>query len=181
MISELRKALKMFLFMTLLTGLAYPLLITSIAQLTMPKLANGSVIEKDGKIIGSILISQSTSQDRYFWPRPSAINYDPMKPSGGSNLGPTSKKLKDVVEERKNKLGKDAPSELLYASGSGLDPHISLDTAYFQISRIAKTRSINKDSLKELVDSLTEGKQLGFLGTHYVNVLLLNQKLDEHQ
>lgn len=174
-----KTALKMFLFMTILTGIAYPLLITGIAQLTMPNSANGSLLKNGDKIIGSILISQNISGDRYFWPRPSAIDYDPIKPSGGSNLGPISKKLKEAVEERKKKYGKDAPTELLYASGSGLDPHISVATAYYQLDRIAKARSIDKEKLKKLVDSLIQGRYLGYLGRGYVNVLLLNQKLDE--
>ena len=118
---------------------------------------------------------------RYFWPRPSAIDYDPLKPSGGSNLGPTSQKLKAAIEERKQKVGEKAPPELLYASGSGLDPHIGLETSYFQIPGIAKARSISEADLKNLVDRFSEGRQLGFLGAHYVNVSRLNQALDEGQ
>lgn len=173
-------AVKIFIFMTVLTGIIYPLFITGIAQLTMSKLANGSLIQKGDKTVGSALIAQSMTEDRYFWPRPSAVDYDPMKPSGGSNLGPTSQKLKEAIEERKKRFGEDAPPELLYASGSGLDPHISLETAYFQIPRVAKARSINENQLKNLIHELSGGNQLGFLGTRYVNVLLLNQALDEH-
>lgn len=145
----------------------------------MPHFSNGSLVQKGDQSIGSSLIAQNTTDERYFWPRPSAIDYDPIKPSGGSNLGPTSKKLKDTVKERKLKVGNDAPSELLYASGSGLDPHISLETAYFQIPRIAKLRAIQESELKHIIDSIAEGKQLGFLGPRYVNVLLLNQALDD--
>ena len=165
--------------MAVLTGLAYPLFITGIAQLTMPRLANGSLIQQKDQTIGSALIAQNTTGDRYFWPRPSAIDFDPMKPSGGSNLGPTSQKLKEAVEERKKKVGNQAPPELLYASGSGLDPHISLETAYFQMPRVAKGRSINETHLKEMIDRISEGGQLGWI--RYVNVLVLNQALDEHQ
>lgn len=176
-----KTAVKVFLFMTALTGLIYPLLVTGIAQLIMPKFANGSLIQKRDQTVGSVLIAQNTKEDRYFWPRPSAIDYDPMKPSGGSNLGPTSQKLKEVIEERKQKVGDKAPPELLYASGSGLDPHISLETAYFQIPRVAKARSMNESDLKNLIDHLSEGKQLGFLGERYVNVLSLNHVLDERK
>lgn len=164
-------ALKIFLLMTVLTGFAYPLLITGIAQMAMPWLANGSLIYKEGKVSGSALLAQKSGA-RYFWPRPSAIDYDPIRPSGGSNLGPTSIKLKELITERKKQVGENAPAELLYASGSGLDPHIGLMTAYFQIERVAKERGISEAELKQMIDSLS-------LGKHYVNVLLLNQKLDE--
>lgn len=174
-------ALRVFIFMTILTGLVYPLLMTGIAQLAMPRLANGSLIQKENRTVGSALIAQNTPGDQYFWPRPSAIDYDPIKPSGGSNLGPTSQKLKEAVEKRKQKVGSSAPSELLYASGSGIDPHISLETAYFQIPRVAKTRAVNEAELKNLIDSLSEGRQLGFLGMRYVNVLILNRALDGHK
>lgn len=173
-----KTAVRVFVFMTVLTGLVYPLLVTAIAALTMPKLANGSLVKKGEQVIGSRLIAQNMrDSDRYFWPRPSAIDYDPLKPSGGSNLGPTSQKLKQIVTERREKVGAQAPLELLFASGSGLDPHISLKTAYFQIPRIAKSRSMNEIDLKNLVDRLSEG--FGFLGTGYVNVFSLNQALDE--
>lgn len=177
---ELKQVLIFFIFMTILTGFAYPLFITAIAQITMPGLANGSLIHKENKLIGSALIAQNMREERYFWARPSAIDYDPIKPSGGSNLGPTSKKLKEAVEERKQKIGDKAPPELLYASGSGLDPHISLETAYFQIPRVAKARSMDEGDLKHLVDSLSEGKKLGFLRGRYVNVLTLNLALGAH-
>ncbi|WP_068471155.1 potassium-transporting ATPase subunit KdpC [Candidatus Protochlamydia phocaeensis] len=176
-----KTALKLFIWMTVLLGLVYPLFVTLVVQLIMPGLANGSLVKQGNQIIGSRLIAQQMAQDRYFWPRPSAIDYDAMKPSGGSNLGPTSQKLKEAVEERKRKFGQDTPSELLYASGSGLDPHISLQTAYYQIPRVAKARSISESELKKLVDSLTEGRQLGLFGPRYVNVLLLNQALDNER
>lgn len=179
--NQFKTAVKIFLFMTALTGVIYPLFITLAAQFTMPNLSNGSLIKKGDQIVGSLLIAQKTTGERYFWPRPSAIDYDPIKPSGGSNLGPTSQKLKETVEQRKKKAGDEAPSELLYASGSGLDPHISLEAAYFQRPRVAKARSIQESELKETIDSIAEGKQLGFLGSRYVNVLRLNQALDDRK
>ena len=167
-----KAALKFFIFMAILTGVIYPVAITLIAQSLMPWRANGSLLLKGDKIIGSELIAQKTEGDRYFWPRPSAIDYDPMKPSGGSNYGPTSKKLKDQVKERMVKFGDKAPADLLYASASGLDPHISTLSAYYQIPRVAKARSINEAELKKLVDSQIEHRE-------YINVLLLNQALDK--
>jgi potassium-transporting ATPase KdpC subunit len=171
--NQFKTAIKIFLFMNVLTGLVYPLLITLAAQFIMPKKANGSLVLRGDQVIGSALIAQNTTNNRYFWPRPSATDYDPIKPSGGSNLGPTSQKLKDDIEKRKQKVGPNAPAELLYASGSGLDPHISLETAYYQIDRIAKARSMNAADLKKLVDSHAEG-----FGHKYVNVLLLNEALE---
>lgn len=179
--NEFKKAIKIFMLMTLLTGLLYPLLITAFAQLLMPKSANGSLIKAGNTTVGSLLIAQNTKENRYFWPRPSAIDYNPISPSGGSNLGPTSLKLKEAVQERKQKIAGEAPAELLYASGSGLDPHISLEAAFFQISRVAKERSLDEGILKKLIVSLSEGNQLGFLGKRYVNVLLLNQAIDEQK
>lgn len=179
--SQFKTAIKIFLFMTILTGVIYPILITLIAQVTMPNRSNGSLVRKEDQIVGSLLISQNTMDDRYFWPRPSAIDYDPIKPSGGSNLGPTSQKLKDTIKERMKKIGNHAPSELLYASGSGLDPHISLEAAYFQIPRVAKARSIKEDELRELVDSQVEGKLFRSSSLGYINVLLINQALDDRR
>lgn len=176
-----KTAVKLFILMTVVTGFLYPLLITGIAQLTMYRLAHGSLIQKGDQTIGSALIAQNTTGDNYFWPRPSAVDYDPMKPSGGSNLGPISQKLKEAIEERKQKFGEHAPAELLYASGSGLDPHMSLETAYFQIPRVAKARLLNETDLKNLIDHMSEGKQFGFFGERYVNVLSLNHALDGHK
>lgn len=172
-------ACRIFILMALLTGLIYPAAVTLIAQLTMPQLASGSLIKQGDRVIGSSLIAQKTRGESYFWPRPSAIDYDPIKPSGGSNLGPTSLKLKEEVEGRKKVLGDQAPVDLLYASASGLDPHISLDAAYFQAARIAKQGVYSKEELRRLIESHAEGQQLGFLGPRYVNVLLLNQELDK--
>lgn len=165
--------------MILLTGVVYPLIVTAIAQWTMHHHANGSLLYRDRQVIGSHLIAQEVTEERYFWPRPSAIGYDPIHPSGGSNLGPTSLELKRLVDEGEKQLGRDAPRDLLYASGSGLDPHISLEAAYFQVPRVAKARSISEEELNDLIDSIREGRQFGFLGPQYVNVLRLNQRLDE--
>lgn len=177
--THFKVACKIFLLMTLLTGLVYPVVVTLIAQLAMPQLASGSLIKQTDQVVGSSLIAQKPVKEGYFWPRPSAIGYDPIKPSGGSSLGPTSQKLREEVEGRKKILGDQAPVDLLYASGSGLDPHISLDAAYFQAAKIAKQGVHSEEELRTLIDSHVEGQQLGFLGPRYVNVLLLNRALDE--
>lgn len=182
-------SLRMFVWMSLITGILYPLLITAIAQLTMPHQASGSFISKNGKTVGSTLISQKFVSDKYFWGRPSAIDYNPI-PSGGSNLGPTSAALKKAVEERQSVISKaqgltdvkSIPSELLFASGSGLDPHISPATAHFQIDRIVKARGLDaktgKESIAKLIEKYTERRRLWFLGEPVVNVLKLNLALD---
>jgi potassium-transporting ATPase KdpC subunit len=185
----IRSAFKMLVFVVILTGLIYPLLVTTIARFIWPEESNGSQITIEKQIIGSALIAQNFKGEVYFWPRPSAINYDPIKPSGGSNLGPTSKILKEMVEKRAHDIEKahprssqGIPPELVYASGSGLDPHIGLQAAYYQMERIVKARSLtlsDKEKLKKLVESKAEGRQWGFLGPRYVNVLLLNQTLDQ--
>lgn len=184
---KIGKNVRMFLWMTLLTGIIYPLLITAIAQLTMNGKADGDfVIIKDQKV-GALLIAQKFESDKYFWGRPSAIDYNPL-PSGGSNLGPTSADLKKVVAERKEKVAKahhaeqtKIPSDLLFASGSGLDPHIRIDTAYFQIERVAKARRLANEAVKTLVDRLIIKRSLGFLGEPCINVLMLNKALDENE
>lgn len=172
----IKTAVRIFAFMTLLTGIAYPLLITAIAQLTMLHLANGSLIKQKEQIKGSLLIAQNNHDDRFFWARPSFIDYDPLKPSGGSNLGPTSKKLQELVLQRRQQYGQDAPADLLYASGSGLDPHISYAAAMFQVPRVAKARFLNELDLKNLIESQSEG--IDILSKRYVNVLLLNLQLE---
>lgn len=180
-------ALKMLLWLTLVTGLVYPLFITFIAQTTMKQKADGNIIYEKGKAVGAELIAQKFEDKRYFWPRPSAINYTPM-PSGGSNLAPTSKLLKDTVEGRKKVLAESMsnptdtiPSELLFASASGIDPHISPEAAYFQIDRIIKARNIDpkKVDLKKLINDMTTTRHFGFLGRPCINVLLLNRALDQ--
>lgn len=175
--------------MSLVTGVAYPLVITLIAQITMQRQANGDFLTHQGKIAGSRLIAQKFESDKYFWPRPSAVDYNPL-PSGGSNLGPTSETLKKAVEERRAKIAKahdvdakEIPSELLFASGSGLDPDITPSTAYFQIKRIVKARGIDLESgsaaLKKLIDDQTTQSRLRIFGEPYVNVLVLNNALEE--
>jgi K+-transporting ATPase ATPase C chain len=175
------KALRLFLWLTLLLGVLYPLSITAIATLTMPKRAKGSLVKNErGEVIGSLLIGQSFTQERYFWPRPSATNYNPL-PSAASNLGATSKKLLLQVEERKRKFANaEIPSDLLFASASGLDPHISLEAALFQVDRVARARGMQKEKLEAIVRATVTKRKLFFLGQPCVNVLQLNLKLDSH-
>lgn len=178
----------MFLWLTVLTGIVYPLFITGFAQVTMKKRADGEIIYRHGHPVGSALIAQKFESDKYFWPRPSAVDYN--IPSGGSNLGPTSAALKKALEGRKEKIMKaqgandgQVPSELLFASGSGIDPHISPSTALYQVERIIRARNLNQSSAKneilKLIDSMTTSRFFGFLGEPYVNVLKLNMALDE--
>ena len=185
----LTTSLKIFLFFTVLTGIIYPLLVTGIAQLAFPAKANGSLIVRNEKVIGSELLGQSFDSTAYFSSRPSAIAYQTM-PSGGSNLGRTSIKLKVQVEARKkqfltfNDLGNNTfvPSEMLFASASGLDPHISPEAAMLQVNRIAGVRHLNavqKQQLIQLIEKQTEKPQFFCLGESRVNVLLLNLSLDD--
>jgi K+-transporting ATPase ATPase C chain len=182
-------SLKIFLFFTILTGIIYPLLITGIAQVIFPAKANGSLIVINSRIIGSELIGQQFDSNIYFSSRPSAITYNPL-PSGGSNYGLTNAKLKNLVIERKkqfiafNKLDNltDIPSEMLFASASGLDPHISPKAALLQVERIVKTRNFNdiqKQKLIQCIKDLKETPQFLCFGEERVNVLLLNLRLDE--
>ena len=182
-------SLKIFLFFTILTGVVYPLLITGIAQITFPANANGSLIVKDHKIVGSELIGQHFDSPIYFNSRPSANYYNPL-PSGGSNFGLTNSKLKHTVDSLKRQFivfnhsdpRSEIPSEMLFASASGLDPHISLNSALLQVERIIKCRQFNeikKQRLLQAITSLTEAPQYSFLGEQRINVLLLNLKLDE--
>lgn len=182
-------SLRMLLVMSVLTGIAYPLLITAIGQSIFHHKANGSLIEKDGKVIGSELIGQTYDSARYFWSRPSAIGYNPF-PSGGSNLCPTSKKLKEQVDARKHafvmgnylKPDEQIPAEMLFASGSGLDPHISVKAALLQVDRIAKVRNFNamqKKMLIKLISERTELSQFSILGEQRINVLMLNLDVDK--
>jgi potassium-transporting ATPase KdpC subunit len=179
---------KILLVFTILTGVIYPLFITGIAQLALPAKANGSLIVKDGKIIGSELIGQKFDSSIYFWSRPSAIDYNPI-PSCGSNFGPTSEKLKKQVTDRRisfvgNNSVTDSlkiPKEMIFASASGLDPHISPEAAQMQVNRVAKARHLNelqKNRLNTLVNSLIEFPQFGIFGERRINVLQLNLRTD---
>ena len=182
-------ALKFLLIMTILTGILYPLLMTGMAQAIFPSKANGSLIMKNGKIIGSELIGQKFDSTIYFWSRPSAIDYNPI-PSGASNYGPTSDKLKkQVVERRASFVTKNSivntiniPKEMIFASASGLDPHISPEAAMLQLDRVAKARNLTetqKQQVKQLVMNKTEGLQFSLFGEPRINVFNLNLALDE--
>jgi K+-transporting ATPase ATPase C chain len=185
---QLKPAVMVFLMLTILTGLAYPLTVTSLAQLLFPHQANGSVIVRDGTIIGSQLIGQHFDAPQYFWGRPSATSPFPYNAaaSSGSNLGPTNPALAEAVKARIAALsaadpGNEAslPVDLVTASGSGLDPHISPASAAYQVSRVARARGLREDVVRQLITQHTEGRQLGFLGEPRVNVLLLNLALDK--
>ncbi|HEX5122311.1 MAG TPA: potassium-transporting ATPase subunit KdpC [Rhodanobacteraceae bacterium] len=187
MIKTLRQSFAMLALLTALTGVAYPLVVTGIAQMIFPHSANGSVIERDGKPLGSALIGQPFSDPRYFWSRPSATTpfaYNSAA-SVGSNLGPTNPALTDAVKQRIDALraadpGNMAPVpvDLVTASGSGLDPHISPAAAEYQVARVARARGMSADAVRKLVAGATEGRQLGVLGEPRVNVLALNLALD---
>lgn len=175
--------------MTILTGILYPLLMTGIAQLSYPSKADGSLILKDGKVIGSELIGQKFDSSIYFWPRPSATGYNPM-PSSGSNFGPTSETLRKLVNERRDIFSKMnsvaessvIPKEMIFASGSGLDPHISPEAALMQAERVIKARQFNniqKEELLRKIEELTEAPQFLFLGETRINVLNLNIEVDK--
>jgi len=182
-------SLKIFLFFTILTGIIYPLLVTGIAQIVFPSKANGSLIVKDNRTIGSELIGQQFDSTIYFSSRPSANSYNPL-PSGAANFGLTNTKLKDLVAERKkqfilfNNLDSltDIPSEMLFASASGLDPHISPEAAVLQVERIVKARNFGnsqKQRLLQCIKDLTEAPQFWCLGEKRINVLILNLELNK--
>ena len=185
---EIVLSLKMLLLMTILTGIIYPLFITAIGQVIFSDKANGSLYIEDGKVRGSFLLGQKFTDSTYFHLRPSAIDYNPM-PSGASNLGLTSKILRQQYKERRAKFlltnmldsTIQIPSEMLFASASGVDPHISKQAAYLQVPRIAKARALNEiqtNKMYKIIDLLTENPQFGFLGNEVINVLKLNIKLD---
>lgn len=184
---ELKAAILVLLVMTLVTGVAYPLVVTAVAQIAFPSQANGSLISKGGKLVGSSLIGQSFSSPKYFWSRGSATG--PMAYNGaassGSNLGPLNPALNDAVTGRVTALveadpehRKPVPVDLVTSSGSGLDPHITLAGARYQIPRVAQARGLDPKVVVRLVDEHSEGRQLGFLGEPRVNVLELNLALD---
>jgi K+-transporting ATPase ATPase C chain len=196
MLREIRPAILILVLLTLITGLAYPLAITGIANAMFPKQAQGSLIERDGKVVGSALIGQEFKEDKYFHGRPSATTApDPADStktvpapynaanSGASNLGPTSKALNDRIKEDADKLKAEnasspVPIDLVTTSGSGLDPDISPEGALFQVPRVAKARNMPEDRVRQLVSDNTAGRLAGLFGEPRVNVLALNLALD---
>jgi K+-transporting ATPase ATPase C chain len=187
MLKELKPAVLLLLVVTVLAGVAYPLIVTGIAQVVFPRQANGSLIESEGKAAGSELIGQPFGAPKYFWSRPSATSPYPYNAasSSGSNQGPLNPALADAVASRIKALreadpGNTAPVpvDLVTASGSGLDPHISPAAAEYQVARVAKARGTTPDRVRALVAESTEGRQLGILGEPRVNVLKLNLALD---
>jgi K+-transporting ATPase ATPase C chain len=199
MLEHLRPAIVMIVAFTLLTGIAYPLAITGIAQLTMPTAASGSLIVKDGKVIGSSLIGQPFTEDKYFRSRPSAtLDADPndstkmidspynAASSLGSNLGPITEKLlervkADIETLRGEGVSGPIPIDAVTASSSGLDPHISRETAMMQAPRVAKARNLPETKVREMIESRVEARALGILGEPRINVLMLNLALDATQ
>jgi len=197
MLREIRPAIVLVIALTIITGLVYPLAMTGIAGVIFPYQAQGSLIEKDGKVVGSVLIGQVFADDKYFHGRPSATNApDPKDPaktidapynatnSMGSNLGPTNKSLIERVKGDLEKLKAEnpkmqVPQDLVTTSGSGLDPDISPEAALFQVPRVSKARNMPEDRLRQLVGHHTDGRFLGLLGEPHVNVLLLNLALDQ--
>jgi potassium-transporting ATPase KdpC subunit len=197
MLREIRPAIVLIIALTVITGLFYPLAMTGIAEVIFPKQAQGSLIEKDGKVVGSALIGQVFADDKYFHGRPSATNApDPNDStktvdapynatnSMGSNLGPTNKALIDRVKGDVDKLKQENPNaqvpiDLVTTSASGLDPHISPEAALFQVPRVAKARNMPEDRVRALVQDHVEGRTISFLGEPRVNVLALNMALDQ--
>ena len=188
MLTHLRTAVLMLLALTVVTGLAYPLVVTGIAQAVFPHQANGSLVVNDGKVVGSALIGQAFDDPKYFWSRPSATSPSPYNAgaSSGSNQGPTNPALYDAVKARVEALrAADPPNtapvpvDLVTASASGLDPHISPAAALYQAARVARTRNVEEPNVRALVERHVQGRTFGVLGEPRVNVLALNLALDE--
>jgi potassium-transporting ATPase KdpC subunit len=185
--AQIRPTIVMLVLLSVVTGLVYPAIVTAIAQVIFPRQANGSLIVRDGKVVGSLLIGQQFDDPKYFWGRPSATS--PFQynagASSGSNLAPTNPALTKAVQERVDTLRAadpdnkaPVPVDLVTSSGSGLDPHISPAAALYQVGRVAKARKMDQTAVRRLVEQNTEGRQLGFLGEPRVNVLALNLALD---
>lgn len=190
MYASIRALVVSLAVLMILTGIGYPLLTYGLAQILFPSQANGSLVKRDGRVIGSLLIGQNFDADRYFWGRPSAIAsgaYDAAS-SSGSNLAPSNPALAQAVASRSDTLanahGKpDAaiPLDLVTASGSGLDPHLTVAAAYYQIDRVAAARGLDPSVVRAVVDRHVESPLLGFLGQRHVNVLAINLALDDHE
>ena len=190
MIKLIIQAIRQTIVWSIITGMIYPLVFTVFAQLVFPKQANGSLVMRDGKLVGSEWMAQQFQGTKYFWPRPSAATYGTgatgLNAGSGSNLGPTNAQLQTNVRTNAkalrdaHKLAADAPvpADLVYASASGVDPHISPEAAEFQVARVAAARGMPADQVRSLVEQQVEQPQLGFLGQARVNVLLLNLALD---
>ena len=189
MYKSLKNALLLLIMLTVITGVFYPLVITGIAQLIFPRQANGSLIVRDGRVVGSSLLAQNFTRPEYFHPRPSAAGQDGYDAAGSAatNLGPTSQKLMDSLKKtaddyrQENNLSDEVvlPSDAVTSSGSGLDPEISLSNAYMQIARVAEARGVSTDKIRNIVDEYADSSILGIPGEERVNVLLLNLSLDD--
>lgn len=187
MLQQLIPAVRMLVFLTVLTGFVYPVVLTGLCQLIFPRQANGSLVEQNGRTIGSSLLGQNFAKPEYFHPRPSGAGNDGYDPtaSGSANLGPTNQKLHDRVKASADEFRKEnpdyhglIPADALTQSGSGLDPDISIANANAQAARVAKARGANLEQIQSLISSASEGRDLGFLGEPRVNVLKLNLELD---
>ena len=189
MLNQIGPAFRVTLLFTILTGIIYPGVVTGLCQILFRDQANGSLVSVNGQVVGSSLIGQNFAKPEYFQPRPSAAGNDGYDPtaSGGSNYGPTNQKLIDRVKASVDKFRKEnpdysgpIPADLVTASASGLDPHLSPASAYAEAPRIAKARGVDVEAIREIIASNTEGRQLGFLGEPRVGVLALNLALDQH-
>jgi K+-transporting ATPase ATPase C chain len=189
MYASIRALVVSLAVLTILTGIGYPLLTYGLAQVLFPSQANGSLLKRDGRVIGSLLIGQNFDEARYFWGRPSAIASGPYDAasSSGSNLAPSNPALALAVASRSDTLAKangkpnaPIPLDLLTASGSGLDPHLTVAAAYYQIDRVAAARGLDPSVVRSVVDRHIESPLLGFLGQRHVNVLAINLALDDH-